>query len=444
MIYLHKRKKMIVNFSVENFSSIKTKQNLSFEAGKNTHLEKYYVTKVKTQKKSPEKILKIALIYGANASGKTNILRALDFLRNLVLNPLEKKTDELNFNPFLFDKHTPNKNTQFCIEFIQNEIKYHYEVELNRQAIVKENLIYYNPNRSMIFSRTTDIDGQFTEIHFGSKIKVIKAFEKVLEANTLWNNTVLGGYLKTNIEIKELRAVTDWFKNYLYGMISPNDKLREFVFDLYEKGIIKKQNILQIIKQADFNISNVLIGKKKLINYINERNNYTYNNVNELIEYIIDDNNELFIKDLKFIHKINNNDYELPFELESQGTQRFFGLAGLLSLLLTKKVSIPIDELEASLHPDLFEYFLLSFLINAKYSQVIATTHNREILNSRDIIRDDTIWITNKNKESATELYSLADFDTSVLRKDTNRLNAYKSGKLGGVPNLGDYYLNLE
>jgi hypothetical protein len=74
----------------------------------------------------------------------------------------------------------------------------------------------------------------------------------------------------------------------------------------------------------------------------------------------------------------------------------------------------------------------------------IATTHNREILNNRDLFRDDAIWFTDKNEDSATELYSLADFDSSVVRDTTNVLNAYKSGKLGGVPNLGDYYINLD
>ena len=105
---------------------------------------------------------------------------------------------------------------------------------------------------------------------------------------------------------------------------------------------------------------------------------------------------------------------------------------------------LPIDELESSLHPDLFNHFLLTYLVNGKKnSQLIATTHNREILNNRDLFRDDAIWFTDKNEDSATELYSLADFDSSVVRDTSNVLNAYKSGKLGGVPNLGDYYIDM-
>jgi len=107
---------------------------------------------------------------------------------------------------------------------------------------------------------------------------------------------------------------------------------------------------------------------------------------------------------------------------------------------------LSIDEIESSLHPDLFQHFLLSFLANSKNSQIIATTHNREILNNKDIIRPDAIWITDKDNDNcATELYSIADFGSSVVRKDTGSFyNAYKIGKLGGTPNLGSYYINID
>jgi AAA15 family ATPase/GTPase len=103
-----------------------------------------------------------------------------------------------------------------------------------------------------------------------------------------------------------------------------------------------------------------------------------------------------------------------------------------------------IDELESSLHPDLYIHFLMTYLVNSKKSQLLATTHNREILNNKDIFRNDAIWFTDKNEYNATELYSLADFDSKTIRKDISSVyNAYKIGKLGGVPHLGDYYLDI-
>lgn len=85
----------------------------------------------------------------------------------------------------------------------------------------------------------------------------------------------------------------------------------------------------------------------------------------------------------------------------------------------------------------------MSFLVNSKQSQLIATTHNREILDNKDLFRNDAIWFTRKDNNCSTELYSLSDFDSSVVRNTTNVLNAYKSGKLSGIPNLGDYYIDL-
>ena len=95
------------------------------------------------------------------------------------------------------------------------------------------------------------------------------------------------------------------------------------------------------------------------------------------------------------------------------------------------------------MHPDLYLHFILSFLLNSKTSQIVATTHNREILDNKDIFRNDAIWFTDKQESSSTELYSLADFDSSVIRNTTNVFNAYKSGKLNGTPNLGDTFIDL-
>ena len=112
-------------------------------------------------------------------------------------------------------------------------------------------------------------------------------------------------------------------------------------------------------------------------------------------------------------------------------------------MLIKNSTAFPIDELEASLHPDLYLHFILSFLLNSQNSQIIATTHNREILDNKDIFRNDAIWFTDKQETCSTELYSLTDFDSSVVRNTTNILNAYKSGKLSGTPNLGDTFIDL-
>jgi len=430
---------MILNFNIQNFGSVKDRQTLSFEADRSKHLEDTYIAKV-----GENRILKLALIYGANASGKTTILKALDFLRSVVLNPESKKTNELDFNPFLFDPNTPQKNSIISIEFIQNSIKYYYEIEFFRKAIVREELIFHNPKKAIVYSRSTNLPNQFTEINFGSKISKDKVFEKSLESNTLWNNTVLGGYLKTNIDLKELQEVVDWFKNYLQPLVYAGTALEGFVTSKINGGEISKSDIVTILKKADFNISDIIIREDwdnlpdNLFDLLKKQAMPPGDEFKELAG-----REKLEFFNIEFVHTVNNAAYPLAMEFESHGTRRYYGLAGLLALLIKNPTAFPIDELEASLHPELYLHFLLTFLLNSKFSQIIATTHNREILDNKNIFRNDVIWFTDKHENCSTELYSLGDFDSSVVRNTTNVLNAYKSGKLSGTPNMEDTFIEL-
>ncbi len=410
---------MIINFSVQNFGSIKEKQTLSFEADESTHLEDAYIIREKDHR-----ILKLALIYGANASGKTTILQALDFLRRLVLEPEQKKTSELNFNPFLFDTHTPHENSVFSIEFSQSTVTYLYEIEFCKQAIISENLYYFNSKKTNIFKRKTNVQKQLTEITFDGKITIDPVYKKTLEANTLWNNTVLGGYIKTNIDYATLQEIIEWFELYLQPMIYTRTELEKFISTRISNNSISKENIIAMLQKADMQVSDIIIQEEK----------------RQIAEGDA-------LKDVTFIktafeHTVDTKVYTLPIEFESQGTRRYYGFAGLLALLISHSIAFPIDELESSLHPDLYIHFILSFLLNSHNSQIIATTHNREMLGNKDIFRNDAIWFTNKQDDSATELYSLADFDNSAVSNTTNILNAYKSGKLSATPNLGDNFID--
>lgn len=420
---------MLVNFSIENFGPIKDKQTLSFEASSSKVLNEQYLLK----NTGKYKILKLGMIYGSNASGKSTILLALDFFRNLVLEPASAKTQNLDFSPFLFDNESRFNNSKLFIDFIQSGIRYIYHIEFNKKAIVSEELLFHNPNKSRVFLRNTDLNSKYTTIEFGNKIKISRSYVDILSANTLWNNTVLGGYLKININQPELNNVLTWFENSLSTLVCPKTDLNSFITSKIKNDIISKHQVLSILRSADFDISNIVIDKGN--------------------DEILDDNTvgESLVSyhkltktkyDISFEHRINNTSYRLDFENESEGTKRYFGFAGLLSLALNQSTVLPIDELESSLHPDLFMHFILSFLLNSEHSQIIATTHNREILNDRDIFRDDAIWFTDKSDKCCTELYSLADFDSSVIRNTSNVFNAYKTGKLGAVPNLGDYYIN--
>ncbi len=429
---------MIINFSVRNFHSIKDEVQLSFEASGSKELEDFYVV----APKKGLRLLKLGLIYGANASGKTTILKALDFLRDLILNPLDKKTDAIQFKPFLFDENTPNESSFFSLEFIQNKVKYFYKIELNRSAIIGEELYFFKPNKALVYKRKTNISKQISKIEFGSKLKINRKYKANLEANTLWNNTVLGGFLKTNFDSIELQNCIDWFETKLKPLITPKTNLLGYISEKLETGEVDKFRILEILKKADFNISDIIFREKEE-EFEEDLTYLGVSIVREKIARYLKKNKE---KEVYFGHRVEASEtqYALPYDEESHGTQRYYQFSGLLDFMISHGSVFSIDELESSLHPDLLKHFILTFLVNVKNSQMIATTHYRELLMERDILRNDVIWFTEKNTNGATELFSLDDFGSSIVRNTSSIFNAYKTGKLGAVPELKDYYIDRE
>lgn len=430
---------MLINFSVKNFKSINQPIHLSFEAKNSDDLEDIYITKPAG---TNLRLLKIGIIYGSNASGKTTILKAIDFLRNLVVSPIENKTKPIALEPFLFKDS--KENSTFSIEFLQNGVKYTFNLELNSDAILSETL---HKKTALVYSRTTDIEKQFVKIDFGSSIKISQEHKCALEANTLWNNTVLGGFFKTNVEVNELKEVTDWFENYLRAIILPPTNLSDYISKRIESKEINKNNVIKILQKADYNIDDIQIKTRKeeipgeLVVILNAiRNSQDKENNSKSKEP-----QQFELREITFNHKIDENrSYPLPYEVESAGTQRYFQLSGLLDIMIRKKTLFLIDELESSLHPDLYKHFLLTFLVNSNNSQILTTTHFREFLMERDNYRNDAIWFTELKEDGSTSLFSLSDFDSSTVRNTTSIFNAYKSGKLGARPDIFDYYIDIE
>jgi AAA15 family ATPase/GTPase len=280
----------------------------------------------------------------------------------------------------------------------------------------------------LIFKRNTNIQKQLSEIEFGSKIKVSKESKVALTGNTLWNNTVLAGYLKTNFESKELQEVVSWFKDKLQPVIFPNSNLVADVSSMIEKGELSKAHVIDILRKADFGISDIVIEKTGV------SKEFIYNNSIQSFSE----------RTIKFQHLIDGIDYSLNYNDESAGTKRYYQFSGLLILLIKNRWIVSIDELETSLHPDLIKHFLLTFMVNSKESQLITTTHHRELLLEKDILRNDVIWFTDKKEDGSTDLFSLSEFNSSVIRNTSSVYNAYKIGKLGAVPDLIDYYVDLK
>jgi len=192
------------------------------------------------------------------------------------------------------------------------------------------------------------------------------------------------------------------------------------------------------LKRADFFIENFTIGKKKIpiaklpleLRALIEINNAKQE----------DDNQQKEITALikEFTHKTPSGTYVLDYNLESMGTQRFFGLIGFLFELLYKNRIVPIDEIESSLHIDLIIHYITTFLRNKSKGQLIFTSQNTALLKEKDILRRDAIWITERNEDGSTSLTSVSDYP---VRKEHSIESIYRKGLIGGLPNLGSTLL---
>jgi len=437
---------MIINFSVENFLSIKDKITLSFEPVKyrdEKHLEDTYIYKTK----SGIEVLKLAIIYGANASGKTNILRALGFLKDFIIKPsIFRLIEGTRVTPYKFTKE--KKPTIFEVEFIYNDKKYKYFLKLDEKRVISEKLYSFNPKKALVFHRYVEKDN--IKVKFGSKIKLSKLEKEKILLETLDNRSTLTSFLEINIKIPEIEDTIKWFFEVFKFPIFPHTNLKDWATENYYNNYVDKTNILKILRKADFNISDIKIEREE--KELNNEDKKLLELISKLIEEGVKNNipkaklSEAKIMELKenflFGHNVNGETYYLKYDEESAGTQRFFQFAVILDLMMKNSLIFPIDEIEASLHPDLVEFFLKMYLANTKNSQLILTTHYRELLQNKDWLRRDVIWFTEKNiNDSSTELFSLTDFKSDVVRNTSSIYNAYKRGQLGAVPYFESYKL---
>lgn len=403
---------MILDFTISNFRSIKETQTISFEATKDTHLEDYFIIK-----KDKYRILKIATILGANASGKSNIIRAFGLLHDLILSPCENKNSEIDYDKFALDTDFVDNDSVMIVNFICGEQKYYYEVHFNNKAVTYE-LLKKHPFGELkdhnVYTRETDLEKGVSIIKWGSKYKLASKTRGLID-NLIHNRTVFGAFQNTNVDIPWMKEIIDWVDCYILPQVLPTPQgLFGDITEQIAEQRIDKEIIVRHLNKADIGISDFIIEKI---------DNDMFNNY-----------------EIRFIHNGSQGGVSFDVREESEGTKRYYELSGVLMLLVKENHFVTIDELECRLHPDLYEHFVLTYLKNTKESQIIFTTHSREFLNDRGLFRDDSVWITEKTDVGATNLYSLADFDSNFLRNTTNRYNMYKAGRLGGVPRLQDTY----
>lgn len=428
---------MLLYFTISNFRSIKESQTLSFEATSDSRLEDYFVVK-----KGKYRILKIATVLGANASGKSNVLKAFQLFPQLIFSPCENKTDKIKYSRFKLCPECQQTDSTLEIGFVCHEKKYDYKLRFNESSVNFEELrcTPFGELRShKVFERTTDVELALSKVTLGDKYGQSSSSFKEMNVNLIQNRTVFGTYQKSNVRIDWMKEIVDWIEDYFMPVITPTTDLSDFATKLIDDGKIGKAQIVDMIQNADVGISDVVLKKTKetIPENVVKRILESKEVPEKLKKHIKEDPTTNTIE-VNLVHCGEAENIPFEWDEESLGTQRYYGLAGIMLLLANENHFLCVDELESSMHPDLYEHFVVTYLTNAKESQIVFTTHMREFLADSDLFRDDSIWITEKSATGATELYSIADYGTDVLRKGTNRLNAYKTGKLGGIPHTGD------
>ena len=402
---------MIAEIKFKNMFSFRDETVLSFEADKSKDLESYHVVEL-----APDvKLLKLAVIYGANTSGKSNIIKVCDFIRSFITCTPLNKAELIKIVPFLLNRTSKEQASEFSVSFYamngDKAIRYVYSVLLETTHIVRETLIYYlSQQPATVFERS--MENNVSSIKFGQKVKISTAAKEEITLKCLPNMSVFAAYMQVNTNIAEMETALQYLTKQMMPAIVPTSSLSRYAEEAIKKETAKEY-ILRYLQEADFNISNISSKeqetKKGVVNYT------------------------------MYQHKVSsglggNDYYEFPELYESDGTIRTFGLASQIQNSIGSNAFLAVDEIESSLHPKLIEYMIERFLKESKQAQLLLTTHYDGLLGEEDLLRKDNIWFAEKNTDGASVLYPLTDF--KGLNRISSLQKAYKFGKFGAVPNL--------
>jgi AAA15 family ATPase/GTPase len=417
---------MLIRFSVENFRSIRDRQEFSFAA---TVLKDLPESVVHPDGLSVG-LLKTAAIYGANASGKSNVLRAFEFVRGAVRDSQRvwAPESEIKVQPFLLDDAT-DRPSCFEVEFLLDGTRYQYGFKATKRSIVEEWLFAYPANRrQMWFTRDVNKSRRF---EFG---KNLIGENRTIEGLTRENSLFLSAAAQNNHEL--LSPVYKWFVDRVRTVAGNREIVLQETLQMCDNENIKKV-VGQMLAQVDLGVLEIEVKQKPIED----------ESVRRILSFVWDTLSEsaagkrlappTTLPEISFVHRGMSAPVTFAKEDESAGTIAYLALLGPALSSLAQGDLLLVDELDASLHPllaiELVKLFNNSQL-NAKNGQLLFNTHDTNLLRS-DVLRRDQIWFTEKDKAGATHLYPLTDFKP---RKAENLQRGYLEGRYGAIPFVGD------
>lgn len=416
---------MLLNFKVKNFRSIKDEVILDLQATKDKTSKEQAVFEV-----GKIALLKSTAIYGPNASGKSNILKAFVVFRMMILESMLRSNMNIDLpnEYFKLNSETENKPSFFEMRFLIDDKVYLYGFEINKKKVCAEWLKQEKGNKNLFVRTEQEIRSNKNYFKEATAALIKQTAERVLFLSILAaNNAELSKKIvkfiqKINFISGAQRGDT---LNFSFGQFLNNPKISE--------------RMKEFILKADFGIVDIEANQKMI------SAKQIQNIPDKFKEILFKEDSKIAKRSLKFLHKkFNANGKEVKsepldfFAEESSGTQQMFTLSAPFIDTLENGKVLFIDEIDASLHPFLCQYLISVFNSkekNTKNAQLIFTTHDISLL-KEEFLRRDQIYFTDKNKEGATKLFSLSDISE---RKGVDFAKRYFEGRYNALPYIIDF-----
>lgn len=425
---------MIRDFWVRNYLSIRDQQELSFVA-------KAPASELVVEISKGVFLYKLGILYGSNASGKSNMLIALnEIFHILVSQKTDAKQKIEGYVPFALTKDEP---TKMHVSFYANDIRYDYDVVFDGERIINEVLSYYpNGFKALFYKRSFVADNVQAEIKFGRSLKLLPRTKDSIRENTLNNHSVLSVCRKAALreDIEPFTKLHNYIMNNYHDVDGDTDSGLADILTNAFKDKRKYKFFTQMLKKADLNIMEYRPIIEDRVIPLEYRERILKENIPERMkEVLLRPTNDT----ISFLNHSNNGNFEIPIELQSKGTQKYICILDALYDMVTANHVYYLDELGEDLHYDLLFYYLSVFVFNSDKSQLIITSQETTLL-LQDLINENrgVVWFVDKNHDTASSEYSRGD--SFGLHKNLSLYNSYRIGRLGAKPELGSIFIDLD
>lgn len=441
---------MLVRFFVENFLSFSNEVTFSMVSGPSKKLGSHRVC----NESLDINVLKNAVIYGANGSGKSNLIKAMKFGRNFIVNG-SRAGDSTNITPFKLDAAKQGKSSKFEYEFLLNNKLYSYGIVLNHKFVVQEWLVeVLQSSEKHIFDRKTDENG-VVEVSFPNytfKDSKEKQFLEFVAQGTRPNQPFINEANDRNVEY--FKSIYSWFRKGLIFIFpnTINDGIRlamdmgNGIEEMYSKVLKRFDTGIDCLVKKRVNLDTEFssmpdVVKTNIASVLTDKGDSVFvQGPDDKCFYMSKDMNsgELVAEKLFSRHKMKGTNDYIEFDIgdESDGTQRIVDFIPPFIRYAKGDVSVFIDEIDRSLHPSITRSFIKLFnsLKASGNSQLIVTTHEASLLDI-ELLRRDEIWFVEKNADGESTVYSLEEYKP---RHDKDIRKGYLKGRYGAIPFLND------